>query len=150
MVVFMPLIRQNSVSELRHFQGLMGHPFDWYHTVHSYPILLFDQPAFCVFNWKVFQELRRYGGLMGRPAVAAALASEKDALAKQVRFQKHIYLWPSSSLALPLLLFLSRKWVCHTGILFLPVPIGLRSIVEWEPIELQCLSVDDSAYNGNH
>jgi len=33
----------------------------------------------------VFQELRRYGGLMSRPAVAAALASEKEALAKQVR-----------------------------------------------------------------
>jgi len=33
---------------------------------------------------KVFQDLRRYGGLMSRPSVASALAAEKEAIAKQV------------------------------------------------------------------
>jgi len=34
----------------------------------------------------VFQDLRRFGGLMSRPAIATALAAEKDAFAKQVRW----------------------------------------------------------------
>lgn len=33
---------------------------------------------------QVFQELKRYSGLLGRPLIAATLAGEKDALAKQV------------------------------------------------------------------
>lgn len=32
----------------------------------------------------MFQELKRYGGLLGRPVIAATLAAEKEALAKQV------------------------------------------------------------------
>ncbi|MEW5298925.1 MAG: hypothetical protein WDW36_001995 [Sanguina aurantia] len=37
---------------------------------------------------QVFQELKRYSGLLGRPLIAATLADEKDALAKQV--DKHL------------------------------------------------------------
>lgn len=37
---------------------------------------------------QVFQELKRYSGLLGRPLIAATLAGEKDALAKQVGADK--------------------------------------------------------------
>jgi hypothetical protein len=34
---------------------------------------------------QVFQDLKRYSGLLGMPIIASTLVSEKDALAKQVK-----------------------------------------------------------------
>lgn len=34
---------------------------------------------------QIFQELKKYSGLMGMPIIASTLVAEKDALAKQVR-----------------------------------------------------------------
>ena len=49
---------------------------------------------------QVFQDLKKYSGLLGMPIIASTLASEKDALAKQV--DKHLVrTWVSDCGTLP-------------------------------------------------